>query len=317
MEDDNYLALQKENEKLKKKVKKLESRLNSIIKMNDRTFKNIFNKNTSLEKDAYRFSRILQQSDKQAKSILIKNEQQEQMLYAKTKMAMMGEMIDNIAHQWKQPLNSISTIMSAITAKYKLNTLNDKNMERFAEESNKQIQYMSSTIDDFRDFLKETKTVKYFKLHTTIEKFKLLNHSLVLSERIALEVNIEQEDIELNGIENEFIQVLMNLLSNSVDALKDKSNEKAILIEVKKENQDLIISFKDNAGGIEEKNISKIFDYRFSTKKEVEGSGIGLHMSKKIIEKTFYGKMEVTNQNFNYKGNDYTGAEFIIKLPLS
>lgn len=315
MNEDEIQKLKKENEQLKRKLKKTESRLESIIKMNDATFKNIFNKNLSLQKDSYRFNRILQQSDKQGKSILIQKEQQEQILHAQAKMALMGQMIDNIAHQWKQPLNSISMMIQTIIFKYNQGNLDDSIIDKFNQNSLKQIQYMSNTIDDFRNFLKEDKVLKYFRLFKTLNSVKLLAKNTISSNCIILETNINDEKMELYGIENEIIQVLMNLISNSNDAFDKSLEYKLIIIDVFKKDENTIIQVKDNAGGIDEEILNKIFESRFTTKKDNGGTGVGLDMSKKIIEKTFLGSISVENTNFDYENKTYKGALFTIKIP--
>lgn len=314
---EEYDKLKEENEKLKNKLKKLDSRLNTIIKMNDKTFKTIINKNNFLEKYTSRFNRILQQSDRQGKSILIKKEEQEQILRDKAKMAAMGEMIDNIAHQWRQPLNIIAMQVQNISLKYIQNTLDDNLMDRFNEDVLKQIEYMSRTIDDFRNFLKEDKTLKYLDINKTIQKIEVLTKHIVSQNNITLIISRQNTTDKVYGIENELIQVFMNLISNSKDAFSKDQNKRVIIIDLKTGGSDILISFKDNAGGIKEDILNKVFKPKFTTKEDSGGSGIGLAMSKKIIENTFKGTMEVKNDNFKYEDKKYKGALFTITLPAA
>jgi signal transduction histidine kinase len=315
IEQEKYNKLQKENELLKQKLKKLDSRINSIIKINDKTFKSIFNKNISLEKSINRFDKILQLSDKQGKTILVQKDKQEEILLTKAKMASMGEMIDHIAHQWRQPLSIISTNASAIIVKKECGVSNEKweinSLNNIIDVS----QYLSETINDFRSFLKDDKYLDYFSLYETFKKVELLTKSIIVIHDIKL--IIKTEDVQIFGIENEFIQVLMNLISNSIDAFDKNSKTKLILIDLEFEDKNnIIIKFKDSAGGILQENLKKIFSSGFTTKKSTGGTGIGLPMCKNIIQNTFHGTLKVQNETFNYKDVSYKGAVFSIKLPI-
>jgi len=313
--DEYYNNLEKENELLKQKLKKLNKRLDSIIKINDKTFKSIFNKNITLERSADRFDKILHQSDRQGKSILIQKDHQEEILTAQTKMAAMGEMIDNIAHQWRQPLTAITTNASALIAKKEFGIANEKDELKALNNIIDIGQYLSDTIDDFRNFLKDDKTFKYFSLCDTFKKIEILTKSMILGNDIKLIVNIQ--DSEIFGIENELIQVFMNLIANSNDAFSNKKQKKLISIKTIEKNDSIIkINIKDNAGGINVERIEKIFTSGFTTKKQSGGTGIGLSMSKRILENTFAGSIEVVNENFEYKEEKYTGASFILTIPL-
>ena len=310
---EEYDKLKEQNERLKRKLKKLDSRLNSIIKINDNTFKAIFNKNTSLEKNLHRFDRILQHSDRQGKSILIQKDEQEQTMVTQAKMASMGEMIDTIAHQWRQPLNNISMMVQTVTLKYIQDKLDDSIMDKFKNDTLKQLRYMSDTIDDFRSFLKEDKNLRYFNLNNTLKKIELLSKNIVFLNKI--DMFITSEDIELYGIENELIQVFMNLISNSNDAFEKKQDKKVIMIDTVIGESDILIIFKDNAGGIKNDILKKIFEAKFTTKGDIGGTGVGLHISKIIVENTFKGSLEVQNETLLYQGEQYSGAAFFITLP--
>lgn len=313
IEKEEYERLKAEKEALERKVAKLNKRLNSIIKINDNTFKNIFDKNSVLEKDIYRFDRILQQSDRQGKSILVKKDEQEKLLFEQAKLALMGEMIDNIAHQWRQPLNNISIMIQTAALKFQQNKFDETMMEKFQNDTLKQINYMSDTVDDFRSFLKEDKEYRFLKLPETFKKVRQLTKNLLVTNGIELITDIRE--LEVYGIENELIQIFMNLISNSIDAFESLRGLKLIMIKIDQSDDDIIILFKDNAGGIKEEFIKKVFEPKFTTKEEQGGSGIGLYMCKEIINNTFNGSITLQNENFVYEDQEYKGASLSIKIP--
>ena len=244
-----------------------------------------------------------------------KLKEKEILLIQKSKMAAMGEMIENIAHQWRQPLSLISTVSSTLHLKKDLDMAISKDEE--CEQLNRigdTVNYLSQTIDDFRSFFKEKKLKKNFLLEDCYKKVLNLMNSNFEATNIEVIENIE--NIEVETFENELIQVIMNILTNAKDVLISKDNEKKLIfIEIYKKNDKSIFSIKDNAGGIPKEIIGKIFEPYFTTKGD-EGTGIGLHMSKEIIEKHMHGELRVENSTFDYKGKEYKGANFLIILPL-
>ncbi len=301
-------------EELKLKYDNLEKRFNSVMKMNDRTMKNFFIKNVKAHKLNKRFNTIIKQSDRQTKHLLNDNEKQEQLLIEQSKMASMGEMLENIAHQMKQPLSLITTSSGALELQKEMDILSDEEFIQYTHKISEATQYLSDTIDNFRDFFQENKIKQKFSITSAIIKSKKLLETKFKDQNIKL--IYELSDIELYGIKNEFIQVITNMLSNSIDALKQNENEKLIFITSSISKNNIIIKFWDNAAGIENNIISKIFDAHFTTKDKENGSGIGLHMTKMIIENNFLGKITVDNHNFTYNENSYIGAEFSIILPI-
>jgi len=316
LEDEKLIALEKENILLKNKLKKLNSRLDSIMKVNDRTFKNIFNKNITLEKSLDRFGKILHQGDRQGKSVLVQKDRQEELLLAQSKMVSMGEMIDNIAHQWRQPLSLISTSASALIAKKEYGLSNEEEEIKSLNHMIDITQYLSETINDFREFLHDDKQLSYFRLYDTFKKVEILTKPIIVTNFIKL--IIKTEDIELLGIENELIQVFMNLISNSNDAFEKEDKNKIILIDLLyRDESKVVIRFQDSAGGINPSNLKKIFRSGYTTKKDSGGTGIGLSMCKNIIENTFKGTIEAQNETLSYKNKSYKGTTFLITIPLN
>ena len=246
-----------------------------------------------------------------------KLKEKEILLIQKSKMAAMGEMIENIAHQWRQPLSLISVVSSTLLLQKKLDMHIPKDEE--CEQLTKigdTVNYLSQTIDDFRSFFNEKKLKENFLLEDSYKKVLNLMSSNFKAMQIDVIENIE--NVEIETFENELIQVIMNILTNAKDVLLSKGNDfrKLIFIEIYKENDKSIFSIKDNAGGIPIENIEKIFEPYFTTKGD-EGTGIGLHMSKEIIQNHMNGELKVENSTFDYQGKEYKGAKFTIILPLS
>jgi len=234
-------------------------------------------------------------------------------LTQQAKMAAMGEMIDSIAHQWKQPLSHISMEIANIEVENHFNNLTNDKLNQSLRNITNSVMYMSDTISDFRNFFKTNKLKEKLYLEKTIDKVLELLKSKLIKKNITVVKNIDH--IEISIIENELAQVLINILNNAVDALEENENkDKFIIITLEQKNNFIQLSIKDNAGGIPLKIIDKVFNARFTTKEEDKGSGIGLYMSQKIINESLKGKIYVQNSNFTYNSIEYKGAEFIIEL---
>ena len=250
------------------------------------------------------------------RSYQLEKTRQQNIIAQKSKMAAMGEMIGHIAHQWRQPLSSISTSATGMKLQKELNILEDKNLIDGLEQINKSVQYLSQTIDDFRNFYKPNKNKTEFYVLDTVDKVINLTNSQFSSNGI--KIIKSGENIKINTYENELIQVIINLLNNARDELlkKDFEDEKLIFINVYKKNKKLFLEIKDNARGVSTQIIDKIFEAYFTTKNDVEGTGIGLYMSNEIITKSMKGKISVSNIEFEYESKKYIGAKFSIILPL-
>jgi len=237
----------------------------------------------------------------------------ELILLENSKMAAMGEMVESIAHQWRQPLSVITTSASSIYMLKDMGMLSDEKLKEMVASIEKSAMHLSATIDDFREFYKNDKNAHYFYIKSTIEKAKNLIISKLKNRSI--DVNIDFEDVQVYGYDNEVVQVFMNLFNNSIDALEDNLDEnRTIQITLKEYEKNIEIYFQDNAGGIPDDIIIKVFDHKFTTKAAKDGTGIGLYMSKKIVTKS-NGLIEVENREFDYKDSHYKGACFIVTLP--
>jgi signal transduction histidine kinase len=231
-------------------------------------------------------------------------------------MAAMGEMLANIAHQWRQPLSAISTAATGVKLQKEINCLTDKDFDSALTSINSSAQYLSHTIDDFRNFFNPNNSkVQEFNITKTFNKILSILSAQFIAKKIEIIKNIE--NIKLSSIENELMQVLINILNNSRDVLeKIEDQKRLIFIDSYKNQKNLIIEIKDNAKGISEEIIDRIFEPYFTTKHKSQGTGIGLYMSKSIIEKHLKGSITVTNTTYTYENMKYKGAKFTIEIPI-
>ena len=240
--------------------------------------------------------------------------EREKLLIQQSKMAQMGEMLENIAHQWRQPLSVITTTASGLKVQQEFSVLTNEELKESLDSIMKAAVHLSITIDDFRNFYKNDKEKKNFSLKNAVEKSITLLSSKFTNQEI--EIKIEVADIEISGFENELIQVFINILNNAKDELIKMDNKNRFIhIFTKKEKDNICISFRDNAGGIKKELLEHIFDNYFTTKEEENGTGIGLYMSKLIIDK-INGKIKASNEMIDYNNKTYAGAKFNITIPL-
>jgi signal transduction histidine kinase len=242
-----------------------------------------------------------------------KNQKQHELLAQKTKLAAMGEMIENIAHQWRQPLSVITTASTGMKLHKDLNILDDVFFEESIISINSSANHLSDTIEDFRNFFKPNKEKTHFTLNDSVNKMTKLLSSHFKDEKIEIILNIE--DISICNFERELLQVLLNIMSNARDALKESKSKKYVFININKKNNQINIEIKDNAGGIKEDILKRVFEPYFTTKHQSQGTGIGLYMSQEIISRHMNGTIEVDNITFEYKQISYTGAKFTITIP--
>ena len=249
--------------------------------------------------------------DKKTKELLEK----EAILNQQAKMAAMGEMIENIAHQWRQPLSVISTISSSLKIKKEMNILDDKEFYEALQSINRTSQHLSNTIDDFRNFFSPNKEMNKFYVSQLIKKSKDLIKSRFDKFNIKVIENID--DIEILSYQNELFQVILNLFSNSIDVLSSSQIEnKIIYIKIYHDENNLYIEFLDNGGGIKDEFINRVFEPYFTTKHKSQGTGIGLYMSLQIVTKHLNGEISVKNDTFIENNIAYFGAKFTILLPI-
>lgn len=242
--------------------------------------------------------------------------QQEQLLMHRSKQAMMGEMLENIAHQWRQPLSIISTYATGVLMKkrYGISTLEEE--QEACEAINLNAQYLSNTIEDFRKYFTSTSIKTEFHIMECLEHTSKLIESRLKIDKIRLISNIE--DVRIYGYKNELTQVFMNIFNNSADVLeKIDIKDRYILVNVYEEEGYVILKSIDSGNGADENVIKRIFEPYFTTKHQNYGTGIGLYMCQEIIEKHMNGSISAVNSKFSFKNKTYYGLEFTIKIPIS
>ncbi|XOB60663.1 PAS domain S-box protein [Campylobacterota bacterium DY0563] len=236
---------------------------------------------------------------------IAKNEEKQKMLFWQSRMASLGQMLANIAHQWRQPLTELSLTMFNIKKSAK--TSNLEKLNEYYKDSMQIIDNMSQTIEDFSNFFNPNKPKEKFLLCDSIEEALMITKKLLQKENIVIDKEFEK--IELFGVLNELSQVLINLIQNSSEAFNiNNVKERRILIKSSRESDGVTLIFKDNAGGVSNKNLEKVFEPYFTTKHQSNGTGLGLFMSKMIIEKSLDGTIEAKNED--------NGLVFVIRIPI-
>ena len=249
------------------------------------------------------------------KEKVLQNLKMEKDLMKSEKMAALGEMIANIAHQWRQPLSVISTGVTGMKVQKEYGLLSDEEFNKTCEAINDNTQYLSKTIDHFRDFIKGEKYKVEFNLRDNINSFLTLVESSIKMNNINIILDLD-ENIKINSYPNELLQCLFNIFNNAKDAFLEKEIEdKYIFISSRIKKNQVILKVKDNAKGISNSALPHIFEPYFTTKDKSKGTGLGLNITYNLISKGMNGTIEAYNVSFNYNKKEYTGAEFRIELP--
>ncbi|RXJ83905.1 ABC transporter substrate-binding protein [Arcobacter sp. CECT 8985] len=281
---------------------RLLNKVNSVLKEKvDEKTKELTKLNESLEK--------------RIKIEVENSREKDKLISQQVKMVAMGEMIENIAHQWRQPLSIISTTASGIELKKNADILTDEELLESMESINETAQHLSKTIEDFRNFYEPNKSIVEFNIIELYSKtYNIIKYKFE-SLKIKIIKNIENK--YAIGLDSELVQVIINILNNAKDALElnDNLKEKLIFINIYMRNDYLNIIIKDNAGGIDENIIDRVFEPYFTTKHKSQGTGIGLYMTQDIVSKHMNGKLIVKNRRYLYNGIVYKGAQFKIKIP--
>lgn len=227
----------------------------------------------------------------------------EKEIMQKNRLASMGEMIDNIAHQWRQPLMKINAILLNTDRAIELKKYDEAYLQTKLDEISNTVYFMSNTIDTFREFLNPNKTKQHFEIKESIVKsIEFLENSLN-----NIEVNLKGKEYLISASQSEFMQVMISILSNAIDVFETKEIEnQKIDISVYEDDLNICIEILDNAGGIEDENLYKIFDPYFTTKHKEGGTGMGLYIAKMIMMSSFKGDISVKNEA--------KGARFTLKI---
>ena len=299
------------NETLEHRV---EQRTDELLKIND-AFRQL---NESLEERIEDRTAKLQEMNDEfrvlnetlAESIEkeVKNSREKDgMLLQQSRLAAMGEMVGNIAHQWRQPINALNLVLINIEDAYRHNALTGDYLQQQIEKGERLVKTMSSTIDDFRNFFKSDGSQETFDIEQSIKEVLNIIEASFKNNGISVEIVVPQP-VNTRGFPGQYRQVLLNIFSNAKDALLERRIANAkIVITLAQENEFAVVRVRDNAGGIKADVIEKVFDPYFTTRPQ--GNGIGLYMSKMIIENNMRGKLTVENTR--------DGAEFCIQTEIS
>ena len=241
-----------------------------------------------------------------------KNLEQERSMAESAKLAQMGEMMGNIAHQWRQPLSIISTISTGTIAQHKMGILNDESLIDNMNKINDFSQYLSETINIFRNFLKEKKVLKQQTIQENIRSAVSIVEAVLKDVNIQLIDEVDYDNpITVTIVSGELPQVIINIINNAKDIILERNIENGwikLSLHLQKKKQQAIITVEDNAGGIPEEVLPRIFDPYFTTKHQSVGTGLGLHMSKRIVQESLKGNL--------YAKNSEHGGIFFIEIPL-
>jgi len=246
---------------------------------------------------------------------LEKNRDKDKQMMQQSRSAALGEMIGNIAHQWRQPLSAISSTVSGQQVQLELGITTNDEINKALEDIKGYVSFLNQTIDDFRGFLKEDKEKVDFIISDIVEKSVSVANAAFKDNKIEIIFDLNKSNIS-NGLPSELSQVFLNILNNAKDAtIENNIQNKFVHVRSSEDELNNIIFIQDNAGGIPENIITKIFDPYFTTKHQSQGTGIGLYMSKDIIEKHMNGLLTVKNKTLILDGIEYNGASFKISIP--
>ncbi len=251
--------------------------------------------------------------EKQASKVL---KEKEDLLAKQSKMVSMRDMLESIAHQWRQPLSSISTAASGLKLNKEFKTLDDKNFDELTDAILKNSSYLSTILDNFKSFYNAKNEKTVFLLSHCLGRMKDLISYKLNEEKIELFIT-NKTDIQLEGLENELMQVLLSIIVNSQEAfIRKKIENKKIFISIFKDDSNVLIEIKDNAQGIDDDIIPHIFEPYFTTKHKSQGTGLGLYMTYETIKNHFLGVIYIDNTQYEYEDIVLKGVKVTIKIPL-
>lgn len=257
----------------------------------------------SKRRDSYNYNKKLEE---EVKKQLLELRDKDKLLIAQSKLAAVGETLAHIAHQWKQPLSQINSVVLNIEADFEDKKLSREVLENHLNEIEKMTYYMSDTIESFNTYLKPNEDIEIFSIKEAFDNSFELVYKLLESKQIECKLEIIENSF-VKGVKKEFVQALLVLLNNAKDVLVERNIKyPKIFISISKKENKSVLEISDNAGGISDKYFDKIFDPYFTTKPHSQGTGHGLCMAKMIIEKSMHGTLNVKN--------DKKGAKFSIIL---
>ncbi|MEA3383425.1 MAG: HAMP domain-containing sensor histidine kinase [Campylobacterota bacterium] len=296
--NNEYVQLDKNLKMILKDYKRKSKRLNTIVKQSDKQQAQLLKLNEELDE----YKNHLEQ--KVEEEIALRKEK-EKMLFQQSKLAAMGEMMDAVAHQWKQPINIINMQVDMMGYDFEDKLIDQEYVDKFQSKISNQVKHMTSTLKEFRSFFRPNKEVEEFDIKAMIDSVLLLVKDEFMKNQITIEVD-EQQNFSLSGIENEFKHLVLNIINNSKDAFNDNNIKNRIIkIDILSDENTKSIEIQDNAGGIPTNIINDIFKANVTSKAEGKGTGIGLYMSSQIATK-HNGTLDVANCE--------DGAKFIFQI---
>ncbi len=296
----NHLRLRELTERLEQKVRE---RTDELTTTNQRLQQEVAERSRAQE-DLRKLNETLEQ---RVRDELALNRDKDHLLIQQSRLAAMGEMVHNIAHQWRQPLNSIAIILGLIQDEYEFHELTKDSLDNSIAEAQGILKQMSTTIDDFRSFFRPDREPELFDVSKSVSRALSILEATMKNSNIQIDPILE-EGLMVFGYSSQFAQVVLNILTNAREAIQSRKIEPGkIEMRLSRSEQMAVITIKDNGGGIPEEVIDRIFEPYFTTRER--GSGIGLYMSRMIIERNLGGQIRANN--------DPAGAVITLSLPLA
>lgn len=304
-----YEQLSDMNAELEAEVDERQRAEQSLIAARDQLEDTVRERTEALAREHAELQRLNATLEQRVQEEVEKNREQERIISHQARLAAMGEMLSNIAHQWRQPLNNLGLYVQNLQLDYQDSRLDDERMTEYVSNAMETVKYLSQTISDFQNFFRPNREKKRFVIAYAIKDAVQLLEVSLRSRGIAISVNVTGECSVL-GFPNEFSQVLLNIINNARDVLLERAVQKpGIEIVCRCEGVDAVVTIRDNAGGIADELLDKIFDPYFTTKDKTQGTGLGLYMAKMILTRSMDGRMMV----HNVAG----GAEFVLRIPIA
>ncbi|MDX4013073.1 HAMP domain-containing sensor histidine kinase [Aliarcobacter skirrowii] len=270
-----------------------------------------------VEKKTKELKELNNNLEQKIKLEVAKNRKKDIIMFQQARFASLGEMLNNIAHQWRQPLGSITMIIQSFQTKMRVNKLSPEFVEQKVKDALLLAQNMSNTLDDFKNFFSPNRSKNSFFIKDCVEHSIELSKYFLNKENIKIDL-IVKKDKQITTFYNELSHTLLNIISNSKDALVSSvnKNDRIIKIIVNSKKNFVFINIIDNGGGVPDDILPKIFEPYYTTKYKSAGTGIGLYMSKQIIEKHLNGEISCKNIKLEVDKKVFKGASFTITIPI-
>ena len=270
-----------------------------------------------VEKKTKELKELNNNLEQKIKLEVAKNRKKDIIMFQQARFASLGEMLNNIAHQWRQPLGSITMIIQSFQTKMRVNKLSPEFVEQKVKDALLLAQNMSNTLDDFKNFFSPNRSKNSFFIKDCVEHSIELSKYFLNKENIKIDL-IVKKDKQITTFYNELSHTLLNIISNSKDALVSSvnKNDRIIKIIVNSKKNFVFINIIDNGGGVPDDILPKIFEPYYTTKYKSAGTGIGLYMSKQIIEKHLNGEISCKNIKLEVNKKVFKGASFTITIPI-